>query len=144
MAVTEADLIKKTRKDRDMNKRIFKITESQYNLLKSLNEDTDSMVIKPENDLPTNTTVQQAKTKVDRMAQEKGLKGVVDQGKASLGADIKIPGGKDEEITFHNNNQSTQTEGRVITISDIRENTMRKLKENSELLTFNELLLKNK
>lgn len=126
-----------------MGKRIFKITEAQYNMLRSLNEDADSMVIKPENDLPTNTTVQQAKTEVERMAQKKGLKTAVDQGKASLGADVSLPGGKDEEITFHNNNtQTLKTEGRVITVSDIRENIMRKLKENSELLTFSQLLSK--
>lgn len=128
----------------EKKRRVYKITEAQYKLLKGLNEE---VVVTTTDNFKQGTNITDANRKLNREIQNSGLN-IQNNPNVEKRVEINDPSSKtgELEVTIDDKNPNTKQthESRVVSMKEIREETMRKLKENSELTTLNELISKRK
>lgn len=123
-----------------MGKRIFKITEAQYNLLKKINEE---VVVGTDKNFRQGTNITDANKKLNQELSQAGIN-IKNNPNVEKKIEVNDPTSPTGELEVKINDknpttQSQQTENRVISVNGIREDVMRKLKQNSTVYTLNDL-----
>lgn len=125
--------------------RIFKLTEAQYKIAKSVNEE---IVVSTDKNFKQGTSISTANKTLNSELTQAGIN-VQNNPNVEKRVEINDPSSRtgELEVTIDDknpNNKPTQQESKVITMSGIREDVMRKLKANSQVYKLSDITKRNR